>query len=171
MVRAEDRLEMPELGIRIEIRRRARDTGGALIEFDVIGRPRGVLRLAHVHAGYAEHIEVVDGTLRLRMGGSVRLLRSGDRVVIPAGVRHAQLPQGRESHHLHVEWRPAGPTEAFGERLAAMSRAGSSTAGAFRLRWPRRRSSATSGRTSSRRGRRRPSSSPRRERCSASPRR
>ncbi len=124
MVRAEDRLAMPELGIRIEIRRRARDTGGALIEFDVIGRPRGVLRLAHVHAGYAEHIEVVDGTLRLRMGGSVRLLRSGDRAVIPAGVRHAQLPQGREPHHLHVEWRPAGPTEAFGERLAAMSRAG-----------------------------------------------
>jgi quercetin dioxygenase-like cupin family protein len=124
VVRREDVLEMPELGIRIEILRRARDTGGELVEFDVIGRPRGMLRLGHVHAAYAEHIEVVAGTLRLRMGRSVRLLRSGDRVVIPAGTRHAQLPQRRESHHLHVEWRPAGPTEAFGERLAAMSRAG-----------------------------------------------
>jgi quercetin dioxygenase-like cupin family protein len=118
----EDVLKMPELGIRIEIRRRARDTGGELVEFDVIGRPRGLLTLGHVHAGYAERIEVVAGTLRLRMGGSVRLLRPGERVEIPPGTAHAQLAEGREPHHLHVEWRPAGPTEAFGERLAAMSR-------------------------------------------------
>jgi quercetin dioxygenase-like cupin family protein len=124
MARPEDRLEIPELGIRIEIRRRARETGGELVEFDVLGRPRGMIARKHVHVGHGEHIEVLAGALRLRTARGERVLERGDRVEIPAGAVHAQQAASGEPHHLRVQWRPAGPTEAFGERLAAMSREG-----------------------------------------------
>jgi quercetin dioxygenase-like cupin family protein len=124
MTAAGDGLEIPELGIRIEIRRRARETGGELVEFDVLGAPRGIIARRHVHRGHAEHIEVLAGALRLGTARGERVLRPGDRVVIPAGAAHAQRSVDGAPHHLRVQWRPAGPTEAFGERLAALSREG-----------------------------------------------
>jgi hypothetical protein len=37
------------VGIRIETSARAAETGGDLIEFDVIGRQRGIIAVPHVH--------------------------------------------------------------------------------------------------------------------------
>jgi len=36
-------LEMPTLGVRVEMRRTAAESGGELVEFDVVGRARGFL--------------------------------------------------------------------------------------------------------------------------------
>ena len=45
----EDVLELPTLGMRIVFLRRAAATGGELLEYDVIGRPRGFAAQGHVH--------------------------------------------------------------------------------------------------------------------------
>ena len=49
MVKPGDVFEGPQLGVRVEIRQTAAETGGELMEFDVVGRARGFLRQRHVH--------------------------------------------------------------------------------------------------------------------------
>lgn len=127
MVGPGDVLEVPEAGIRLEIRKTGAETGGEYAEFDVIGRPRGLFARSHVHELHAEHIEVVAGAMQLRLDGSERVLWAGERVVIPIGASHAQRPYEAVPYHIRVQWRPPTNAEAFGERVAAMSRDGGLT--------------------------------------------
>jgi mannose-6-phosphate isomerase-like protein (cupin superfamily) len=115
------------------IRRTAADTGGEYAEFDVIGRPRGLFGRSHVHERHAEHIEVVAGAMRLRLDGREQVLRPGESAVIPIGASHAQRPYRDEPYHIRVQWRPSANAEAFGERVASMSRDG----GLTRFGYPR----------------------------------
>ena len=127
MVGSGDVLEVPEAGIRLEIRRTGADTGGEYAEFDVVGRPRGLFARSHVHELHAEHIEVIAGAMKLRLGGREHVLRRGDSVTVPIGASHAQRPYRDEPYHIRVQWRPPTNAEAFGERVAAMSRDGGLT--------------------------------------------
>ena len=52
-------LDVAAMGGRAEIRRTAADTSGELVEFDVVGRPFGLLVQPHVHVGQTEHYEVI----------------------------------------------------------------------------------------------------------------
>jgi quercetin dioxygenase-like cupin family protein len=133
VVGSDNVLEIPQGGIRLEIRRRAADTGGEYVEFDVIGHPRGLFARPHVHDRHEERVEVLTGAMRLRLDGRERVLRAGERVEIPAGKPHAQRAHRGEPYHVRIQWRRPGSAEAFGERLAAMSRDG----GLTRFGYPR----------------------------------
>jgi mannose-6-phosphate isomerase-like protein (cupin superfamily) len=120
-------LEMPTLGVRVEIRRTAAETGGELVEFDVVGRVRGFLAQPHVHPAQSERHEVIEGAMRLVVGRRSTLLRPGDAAVVPPGARHRQLPAGDGPGRVRVQLRPAGRAEEFLGRLAAIDAAGSFT--------------------------------------------
>jgi mannose-6-phosphate isomerase-like protein (cupin superfamily)/uncharacterized protein YndB with AHSA1/START domain len=113
-------LEMPALGVRVELRRTAADTDGELIEFDVVGRARGLIAAEHVHTGQSEHYEVIEGTMRLVIDGREHLLGPGDEMETPAGVDHRQLPGDDGEGRVRVTLRPAGRTEEFLRRLTTM---------------------------------------------------
>jgi hypothetical protein len=49
-------LNLDPLGVRVELLRTARETGGELLEFDVIGRARGLLAQGHVHPSQVERL-------------------------------------------------------------------------------------------------------------------
>jgi mannose-6-phosphate isomerase-like protein (cupin superfamily) len=117
-------LDIAALGLRVEIRRTAEQTGGELVEFDVVGRARGFIAQAHVHTAQAERHEVVEGTMRLVVDGRERLLRPGQAVEVPAGTSHRQLPGDDHSGRVRVQLRPAGRTEDFLQRLAELSAQG-----------------------------------------------
>jgi mannose-6-phosphate isomerase-like protein (cupin superfamily) len=103
------------LGVRIEIRKTAEETDGALFEFDVVGRPRGLLTQTHVHTIQTECHEVIEGSMRLVIEGREHLLRQGEAMTVPAGARHRQLAgEGR----VRVQLRPAANADAFVRRLA-----------------------------------------------------
>jgi hypothetical protein len=55
MAKVGDVLEMPQLGCSVKLIRTAAETNGELVEFDVLGRPRGFLVQPHVHVGQVEH--------------------------------------------------------------------------------------------------------------------
>jgi mannose-6-phosphate isomerase-like protein (cupin superfamily)/uncharacterized protein YndB with AHSA1/START domain len=124
MVRRAAVLEVAALGVRLEIRRTAEETGGELVEFDVVGRARGFLTQAHLHAGQVERHEVIEGSMRVVVDGREHLLGPGDAVEVPAGANHRQLPGGDGPGRVRVQLRPAGRTEAFLERLAGLSETG-----------------------------------------------
>ncbi|MGH2946911.1 MAG: SRPBCC family protein [Solirubrobacteraceae bacterium] len=133
MVKPGDVLEVAALGVHVEIRQVAEE----LLEFDVIGRARGILTQAHVHETQVERHEVVEGSLRLVIGGREHLLGPGDAMEVPAGAAHRQIP-GRGEGRVRVQLRPAGDTAAFLERLAELS----SNGGINRWGFPRPRAAA-----------------------------
>lgn len=111
-------LNMDPLGVRVELLRTAQETGGELLEFDVIGRARGLLAQGHVHTSQVERLEVISGAIRLRIYGHEQLLTEGQSMEVPAGTPHSQLPAGQGPGRICVRVRPAGRTQAFLERLA-----------------------------------------------------
>ena len=132
MAHTGDVLNLSPLGVRVEIRRTAADTGGELIEFDVIGSPRGFLAQPHVHTRQTESFEVIAGSLELTRGGRTRRLGPGETAMVEPGEPHRQRggdPDGR----VRVTVRPAGTTEAFLERLAELCAEGAIARGG----WPR----------------------------------
>ena len=110
-------IDAPRLGIRFEIRRSEPD----VLEFDVVGRSRGFIHGAHVHRRQAERFEVIEGSMRVVMGGREHVLRPGDVMEVPAGTPHRQLP-GDGAGRVRVQVRPAGRTEEFIRRLGALGR-------------------------------------------------
>jgi quercetin dioxygenase-like cupin family protein/uncharacterized protein YndB with AHSA1/START domain len=124
MAKPGDVLEAPKLGVRVEFRKTAAETGGELLEFDVVGRPRGFIAQAHVHPGQSERHEVIEGAMRIKLGGSARVLGPGESIHTPAGTEHRHYPAGDGPGRVRVQLRPAMRTEEWLERIAAMDRDG-----------------------------------------------
>ena len=120
-------LEADKLGVRIEVRETAASTDGAYVEFDVVGRARGLVAQPHGHEHQVERHEVIEGSMRLIIDGREHLLRPGETMSVPAGVTHRQLPGPGDgvSGRVRVRLMPAGRTEDFLVRLSELSCCGS----------------------------------------------
>ena len=126
-------IDVPELGVRFEFERTARQTAGAYTQAIVTGRPRGMLRRSHVHEGQTERHEVLEGTLIVRMRGTRHVVRAGESIEIPPGTPHTQAPGGAGPGRVRVTLTPSGRIEELLERFGELSRAGQLT----RLGYPR----------------------------------
>ena len=109
-------LHMPDLGVRVEIRESSADT----IEFDVVGRARGLIAAEHVHTNAVERYEVIEGTMRLVIAGRQHILHPGETMETPPGTPHRQLPGEGETGRVRVTVSPAGTTHEFLRRLASL---------------------------------------------------
>jgi uncharacterized protein YndB with AHSA1/START domain len=67
---------------------------------------------------------VISGEMRLDLDGRTHLLRAGDRMEVPAGMAHRQVPGGVGPGHVRVTVSPAGRTEKFLRYVAEMSMGG-----------------------------------------------
>jgi len=132
-------LQAHDLGITVEIRATGASTAGAYAEFDLIGRPRGIITLPHLHEAQSERHEVIEGELRLSIDGRKHRLGPGDAMTVPPGARHIQRP-GKKPGPMRVRVRhePAGNSDAFVERLAELS----ATGGYDRFGMPKPKSAA-----------------------------
>jgi quercetin dioxygenase-like cupin family protein len=133
MARPGDVLDVPGLGVRVEFRRTTEESGGELVEFDLVGRPKGLITLSHVHPEQSERHEVIEGSMRMKTGGLERVLAAGDVVETPPGTRHSHRSAGDGQTRVRVQIRPAAAFEAWLERIAAMDREGALLPGG----WPR----------------------------------
>jgi quercetin dioxygenase-like cupin family protein/uncharacterized protein YndB with AHSA1/START domain len=124
MAKSGDVLTMDPLGVRVEVLRTGEETGGELLEFDVIGRARGMLARGHVHTAQTERLEVLSGAMRLVVDGEKHLLRQGQAMEVPPGTPHSQMPSGDGPGRVRIQVRPAGDTLGFLERIAQMCRDG-----------------------------------------------
>jgi uncharacterized protein YndB with AHSA1/START domain len=115
-----DVLEVPALGVHIEVRQA--DDG--VFEFDVVGRARGFIAAEHVHVGATERHEVIEGAMNLKLNGVDHILCPGQSMEVPAGTPHTQLPHGDGDGRVRVTLRPGGITGEFLERLAELSASG-----------------------------------------------
>jgi mannose-6-phosphate isomerase-like protein (cupin superfamily)/uncharacterized protein YndB with AHSA1/START domain len=124
-------LDIGALGARVVLRPFGCSPGAGDLTFDVIGRPRGFVAQPHVHTGQVERFEVLSGAMVVVLDRRRHVLGPGDRMAIPAGSAHRQLPSGPGDAHVRVTVSPAGRTEEFLRRLAVLCREGQFTRQGF----------------------------------------
>lgn len=118
-------LENPASGERITFRQTAADTDGELVAIDLELPKRGrVPGGLHVHPVQEERFQVVEGTMRFRMGRRKVFAGPGEVVVVPAGVRHDFANAGDEDALVRVEIRPALRMEQLFETAVALAEQG-----------------------------------------------
>jgi mannose-6-phosphate isomerase-like protein (cupin superfamily) len=77
-------LENPASGERITFRQTSASTGGELLAIDLeLPANRRVPGGQHIHPNQEERFEVVEGTMRFRMGRKRVVARPGEVVVVP----------------------------------------------------------------------------------------
>jgi quercetin dioxygenase-like cupin family protein len=93
---------------------------------DVWAQPGGDVP-AHSHPSLEERFAVLEGRVRLKVGGRKVVAGPGDELVAPPGVKHSFKNIGDREAHLRVEVRPAARLQEFLEEAAALARAGKYT--------------------------------------------
>jgi quercetin dioxygenase-like cupin family protein/uncharacterized protein YndB with AHSA1/START domain len=131
MAKSGDVLQMEPVGLKVEFRRTGEETGGELLEFDVVGRSRGFLAQGHVHPSQVEHLEMISGAMNVVIDGQEHLITEGESIEVPAGAPHSQIPAGEGEGRVRIQARPAGDTQAFLERLSEICRDGQMTRSGF----------------------------------------
>lgn len=117
-------IENPITGERFTFIQTSRQTGGESLVFDCRVTP-GKARLApHVHARQEERFEVISGRLGVMLGGKRQVLEAGQRIVLPAGVKHQWWNAGDDEVYFRVTVLPARNLETVLEVLATMAHAG-----------------------------------------------
>src|SRR6478735_9130547 len=118
-------LQNPASGERITFRATAADTGGELLAIDLeLPRGRRVPGPLHIHPHQEERFEVVEGTMRFRLGRERIVAGPGEVVVVPPGVRHDFANAGDTDALVRVEVRPALEMERLFETAVELAEQG-----------------------------------------------
>jgi quercetin dioxygenase-like cupin family protein len=127
-------IQNPVSGERIEFLRTAADTNGEPLEFELTLTPDGRVPGAHVHPQQEEAFEVLEGTMKFRLGLRTIVAQAGETVVVPAGRVHKFINGGEGVARARVQvtprwtWRicssrpPSSPTRATSCARACPSR-------------------------------------------------
>lgn len=102
----------------------ARDTHGALLQFDqtlAVGAPATVY---HRHQRQAERFVVLAGTMGLRLEGTEHTLATGEEATVAAGQAHAMWNAGDMPLVTRIELTPALDSETFFRTIVALERDG-----------------------------------------------
>ena len=80
---------------------------GDVLRIEIWTEPGGGVLAEHVHPKLEERWEVIAGEVVFRVDGTPRPAGPGERLVVPAGVRHSYENTGQGIAHLVVEADPA----------------------------------------------------------------
>ena len=124
MAQAGEEIVNPRTGQRMIFRQTAGDTGGTLLRLETLNPPHGAAEPEHVHVRQESSAEVLAGTLHFRVRDEVRVVRAGEKIVIPPNTPHRFWNEGEEDARAIQEFRPALRTELFFETLFGLARDG-----------------------------------------------
>jgi quercetin dioxygenase-like cupin family protein len=99
--------------------------------YEIKFRPRGALRLEHVHPNQTERHEVLSGQLGLKVDGTVHTLTAGDAMEVGAGVPHGLVSSGDRDVCMRIELRPALRWDSLIELAARLGQQGQRNVGGF----------------------------------------
>jgi quercetin dioxygenase-like cupin family protein len=94
-------------GDRVIVMVSADESLGALFQFEYVCRTVTSAPNDHVHMTKDESVEILEGTLHCRAGGQERILRAGEKMVIPAGTPHALWNEDPSGCRAIGEHRPS----------------------------------------------------------------
>jgi quercetin dioxygenase-like cupin family protein len=112
----------PLSGEQIVIRRTAAETGGAVLDWELLLAPGGRVPSSHAHPEQEEIFTVIEGRIRFRIGWRRSVAGPGQRVRVPPGTVHHFANAGPEPVRVAVQSRPALAMEELLETAAALAR-------------------------------------------------
>lgn len=124
MAKAGDILEHPVTGERIIFRKTANDTGGELLQAELIVKPHGFVAAEHIHPVQEEKFEVIRGCVKFRLNSVEREVCTGEIAIVPPRTPHIWWNDGDVEAHVLVDVRPALRTEEFFETFFGLAQAG-----------------------------------------------
>jgi mannose-6-phosphate isomerase-like protein (cupin superfamily) len=124
VARAGETVENPVTGETTTFVVTAADSGGALLQLDVVMSPGPAGPPVHVHRTFAERHDVREGRLGITMEGVERVVDAPGSIEIPRGTPHTFRVVGDQPVRTVVDYRPPGRYEDFIERLYALAREG-----------------------------------------------
>jgi mannose-6-phosphate isomerase-like protein (cupin superfamily) len=111
----------PLSGEQIVIVRTAAQTGGEVLDWELLLAPGGKVPSSHAHPEQEEIFTVLEGRMRFRVGRRRLLLTPGQRVRVPPGTVHHFANAGPVTARVAVESRPALDMAELLETAAAMA--------------------------------------------------
>ena len=121
MVPREHVIENPLSGEQITIRRTSTDTGGAVLEWELVLAPGGRVPSSHAHPEQEEVFTVLAGQMRFRVGARRVVANPGDTVRIPPGTVHHFANAGSQPARVAVRTSPALSMQELLETAAALA--------------------------------------------------
>jgi quercetin dioxygenase-like cupin family protein len=121
MVPREHVIENPLSGEQITIRRTAADTGGSVLEWELLLAPGGRVPSSHAHPEQEEVFTVLAGQMRFRVGVRRVIANPGDTVRIPPGTVHHFANPGSRAVRVAVRTSPALSMQELLETAAALA--------------------------------------------------
>jgi len=118
-----DVIANPLSGEQITIRATAADTGGRVLEWELLLAPGGRVPSSHAHPGQEELFRVLDGQMRFRVGRRRITAGPGEEVRVPPGTVHHFANAGPRPALVAVATRPALGMQDLLETAAAMAQA------------------------------------------------
>ena len=114
----------PLSGEQIVILRTAAQTGGEVLDWELLLAPGGKVPSSHAHPKQEEIFTVLEGRMRFRVGWRRFLLSAGQSVRVPPGTVHHFANAGPVTARVAVESRPALDMAELLETAAAMAKIG-----------------------------------------------
>jgi len=114
-------IENPLSGERITIRATAADTGGRVLEWELMLAPGGSVPSSHAHPEQEECFTVLSGQMRFRVGGRRIAAGPGDTVRIPPGTVHHFANASGQPARVAVQTTPALSMQDLLETAAALA--------------------------------------------------
>ncbi len=111
----------PLSGEQITIRATSADTGGRVLEWELLLAPGGKVPSSHAHPEQEECFTVLAGRMRFRVAGRRVTAGPGDTVRIPPGTVHHFANAGQVPAHVAVQTIPALSMQGLLETAAAMA--------------------------------------------------
>jgi mannose-6-phosphate isomerase-like protein (cupin superfamily) len=112
----------PLSGEQIVVRRTAAQTGGRILDWELMLAPGGRVPSSHAHPEQEECFTILEGQLRFRVGGRRLLAGPGDTVRIPPGTVHHFANTGSGPVRVAVQTTPALSMHELLETAAALAR-------------------------------------------------
>jgi quercetin dioxygenase-like cupin family protein len=122
MIQAGQTVENPVTGERMIFRKTAAETGGELVEVELIARPGAFVFMPHVHPFQTERFEVLSGAIEVKTGRKRQVAKAGEVVTIEPGVSHSwRNASDEEELRFLVEVRPALQFERLIETMFGLA--------------------------------------------------
>jgi quercetin dioxygenase-like cupin family protein len=112
----------PLSGEQIRIRRTGAQTGGTVLDWELVLAPWGRVPSSHAHPEQSETFTVLEGRMRFRVGWRRLIAAPGQVVRVPPGTVHHFANAGDVPARVAVESRPALAMAELLETAAAVAR-------------------------------------------------
>lgn len=122
--RLDDTIENPVTGERVSFLKRARDTDGEFVRFEVVAEPGAIGPPEHVHEHQEEYFSVQAGTLSGSVDGESFRLEAGEELTVWPGTPHEWGNGSDDELRVLIEIRPAMRFEEVLEVIYGLARDG-----------------------------------------------